>query len=169
MTCTIFTDVVEKCGKVNYDVRYKVCDRCGSNLFVRPKKETWKCCAGEKPYNPQKSTCCEGLLSDLSGALRDAKEARCCGVKGYFPDLQTCCLGKELSHRYFSIGLDNELRIPTPESLRIHRVHVGKCFLIPDSSVFRPKFSPWFPKRWEFVPLIPQTLSNFLRFPKPLI
>ena len=103
--------MVEKCGEVNYDVRYKACDRCGSNHFVRPKKETWKCCAGEKPYNLQKSTCCEGFLSDLSGALRDAKEARCCGVKGYFPDLQTCCLGKVLSHRYFSTGLDSELRI----------------------------------------------------------
>ncbi|CAH3184836.1 unnamed protein product [Porites lobata] len=49
-------DMVEKCGEVNYDVRYKVCDRCGSNHFVRPKKETWKCCAGEKPYDPKKST-----------------------------------------------------------------------------------------------------------------
>lgn len=53
---SIFTDMVEKCGEVNYDVRYKVCDRCGSNHFVRPKKETWKCCAGEKPYDPKKST-----------------------------------------------------------------------------------------------------------------
>lgn len=118
--------MVEKCGEVNYDVRYKVCDRCGSNHFVRPKKETWKCCAGKKPYNPQKSTCCEGFLSDLSGALRDVKEARCCDVKGYFPDLQTCCLGKELSRRYFSIGLDNELRIP--ESLKIHSVRVDDYF-----------------------------------------
>ncbi|KAL9983760.1 hypothetical protein ACROYT_G005982 [Oculina patagonica] len=87
-------DMIGKCGNKHYDVRYKVCDRCGSEPYVRPKHETWKCCAGEKPYNTETSLCCGGNVSVLNNSHRNTKEARCCSNAAFFPDRQVCCQGK---------------------------------------------------------------------------
>ncbi|KAJ7336627.1 Neuronal pentraxin-1 [Desmophyllum pertusum] len=86
-------DMIAKCGNKHYDVRYKVCDRCGSESYVRPKYETWKCCAGKKPYNAETSLCCEGNVSNLHNTRRSAKEARCCSDMAFFADRQVCCQG----------------------------------------------------------------------------
>lgn len=88
------TEMIGKCGDKHYDVRYKVCDRCGSEPYVRPKHKTWKCCAGEKPYDTETSLCCEGNVSVLYNTHRSAKEARCCSNAAFFPDRQICCQGK---------------------------------------------------------------------------
>ena len=85
--------MIAKCGNKHYDVRYKVCDRCGSESYVRPKYETWKCCAGKKPYNAETSLCCEGNVSNLHNTRRSAKEARCCSDMAFFADRQVCCQG----------------------------------------------------------------------------
>ncbi len=85
--------MTSKCGNKHYDVRYKVCDKCGSEPYVRPKYETWKCCAEEKPYNVETSLCCEGSVSVLKNTHRSAKEARCCSKAAFFPDRQVCCQG----------------------------------------------------------------------------
>ena len=87
--------MIETCGQIKYDVRSKACDKCGHQSFVRPKDESWECCAGVKPYNPSNSICCQGSLSDLSSTHRDAKEARCCGTSGFFADVETCWSGME--------------------------------------------------------------------------
>ena len=85
--------MIAKCGNKYYDVRDKVCDRCGSEPFVRPKHETWKCCAGEKPYHTETSLCCEESVGVLNSSNISAKEARCCSNVAFFPDKQVCCLG----------------------------------------------------------------------------
>ena len=85
--------MIEKCGNNHYDVRYKVCDKCVSEPYIRPKHETWKCCAGKKPYNTETSICCEGSVSVLYHTHRRAKEARCCSNTAFFPDREVCCQG----------------------------------------------------------------------------
>ncbi|KAL9983773.1 hypothetical protein ACROYT_G005997 [Oculina patagonica] len=88
-------DMIGKCGNKHYDVRYKVCDTtCGSQPYVHPKYETWKCCVGEKPYNAETSLCCEGNVSVLYNTPRSATEARCCSNVAFFPERQVCCQGK---------------------------------------------------------------------------
>lgn len=86
--------MIAKCGNKHYDIRYKVCDKCGSKPYVRPKHETWKCCAGEKPYNSETSLCCGESVSILYNTHRSAREARCCNNAAFFPDRQVCCQGK---------------------------------------------------------------------------
>ena len=85
--------MIEECGNKHYDVRHKICDRCGSVHFVRPRYEKWECCAGKKPYNVETSLCCEGSVSDLNNTRRSAKDARCCSKVAFFPDRQICCKG----------------------------------------------------------------------------
>ena len=84
--------MIDKCGNKHYNVRYKVCDKCGSEPYIRPKHETWKCCA-EKAYNTETSLCCEGSVSVLYYNHRNANEARCCSNRAFFPDRQVCCQG----------------------------------------------------------------------------
>ncbi|XP_078357314.1 uncharacterized protein LOC144642208 [Oculina patagonica] len=86
-------DMIAKCGEKHYDTRYKVCDRCGSKPYVRPKHESWKCCAGVKPYNAETSLCCSGSVSVVNNTHKSTKEARCCSNAAFFPDRQVCCQG----------------------------------------------------------------------------
>ena len=86
--------MIAKCGNKHYDARYKVCDMCGSEPYVRPKYEAWKCCAGKKAYNAATSLCCEGSVSNLHNTHRSAKEARCCNDVAFFADRQVCCQGE---------------------------------------------------------------------------